>query len=283
MQVSGALQCWDDVAGYPLLLTQNEGKPGHLAVLPGFLSPSTLSALQEFIAATTVLATQQGAVSGFLQYRGTETLEEVKAALQGHNISVEPKACVWIEALADQQAALSACSRNTRRGLKEVDVFNLKFEPAYNPAFAQHYAQVADKNDFSQTYRYDDKTLAQMATADGIYPLSVYDAQGRYIGGALTGKASDEIYDTIIHAYDLEVSSASRAVLWGCTRLIEKLGGRYNNLGGGVVPYDGLHAYKMSYGGIEKPFYSIKIIFDEEGYQKAYGHSTIPDQGRFPA
>lgn len=273
---------------YPFALLQLcKENVKHMASLPGFISARSLDVLDQQIIDLKNIAQDMNVLSAFVQYRGAESLEDINGLLHRHFSSncfdVQCRTRVCVNVAQNDGGMLQKCRKDTRSRLRKIGRGDLHFSGEYNVDFCGLYQDIAHKNKFSSAYCYSDQGLLDIAGASGVFPVSIYDAQKKYIGGSILGHVGQGEVDYILSAYDNTYNNSGRAVLWYSLLAAQSLGYSTVNLGGGVAEGDSLYDFKMSFGGASVPFYTIKIVLNEGQYRDAYKiDGDISFEGRFP-
>ncbi|MBX2833451.1 MAG: hypothetical protein KTR28_00610 [Micavibrio sp.] len=259
--------------------------PIHLASPPGFLSAYTLNTFKEMLC--DLSRDPHGSATAFLQCRAPNAEKEIKDVIKQHfkdpPCLIEPRTLVQIDLTHAEDYMLAACRKDTRYRIKQSKKMDTSFRVEYNAQFWELYNHIAERNSFSNTYKYSTKDISQLISSSAIKAISVYHGQ-EYIGGSIIGAVNKERCDYILSAYTLNAPNAGRSVLWQSLLAAKSLGFENINLGGGVYEEDTLFDFKMSFGGQSAPFYTIKLVLDEALYRKAYNvvNSDIDLTGRFP-
>lgn len=273
--------------GFPLIeFSFREDSLKHLAVAPGFLSPATPEQAQSYFEFVKDKAEELGAITAFLQYRGTDT-QAIKQILKNNfdTYGIESRSVAAIDLHCDFNDMIMHCRKDTRSRVRQMlRHLDPHFTFELHDKYFTFYDLIAQDNNFSAAYCYSAQDFKNMCTAPGITPISVFDSSGQYLGGSIIGKVNDDICDYILSAYSKDIPNAGRAVMWESFMAAQKMGFKYINLGGGVTEDDALYSYKKSFGAQDWPFYSLKVIMDEARYRKFYGPLTgdIDFSGRFP-
>lgn len=280
--VPGAVELYRNGTTFPVLI-MNINEHRHAACLPGFIShtdPENISKQIELIKSTSNILT------AFLQYRGAE-ISQIKEMLTLNNIKhyITENNLVNINLDRDHEYLLQQCGRSTRLRLRKIISQNNTYNTTYNDSFYTLYNIIARHNDFSMCYMYSESDIKKMSTSNNIHSVSVYNDRNDYVGGSIIGHYDDDTCDYILSSYDKNINNSGRLILWYSIIAAKKLGYKKINLGGGITGDDSLMHFKMSFGGKKQPFYTIKIIFDEQQYRTKYNITSdtcIDMSQRFP-
>lgn len=270
--------------GFPLLRRELPNGTYHLASPPGFLSPSTAIDFIQLVFDVIQNYKILEITSAFLQCRQCDikTLEKSISSLK-YKYLIEKKPLVMIDIKEDKELYQN-CKRDTRSRLKSILKHNLIYKIGYDPMFFENYNFISKKNNFSNTYSYSKVELYKISESDGIYPISIYDHDGKYLGGSIIGRVNEFLCDYILSAYNTNISNAGRAVLWYTLVASRELGFSQINLGGGVSQGDSLETYKLSFGGRLDEFKTLKLVLDEQRFRSVYNlkNQQINLEGMFP-
>ena len=273
-----------DAAGTPLLVLSFSNGIVHLACPPGFLSPRTVRSFVEQHELVEYCRQTEEAVTAFLQYRGSwsQTFEHTLNRLYP-NHCIRKRNLVVVP-LQEDQELLRSCKRDTRARLRTVFKMGIHHKTTLEHDFSVFYDQIAQRNRFSSVYRYSSTDFQSLCRAKSIHPISVFDQEGRYLGGSILGTVDEQRCDYILSAYNSDILNSGRAVLWESLIAARKMGFSAVNLGGGVQEGDSLERFKISFGGRKQPFYTFKIILDSAEYCRILQikKSEIDLEGRFP-
>ncbi len=259
----------------------------HAASPPGFLSAQNHDQFTNLITHLQKTHKDEKIASAFIQYRGPDTdpiEKSIAETFAQSHYRIEKRKRVNVTLNDDLEHILSHCRRDTRARIKQTQKAGFYFKPDYHSRFFELYDSIAKQNKFSQAYCYARPDIENMLTVNEVKAVSVFDGSGQYAGGSIIGMVNNHEYDYILSAYNAGIENSGRAVLWHSIIAAKDLGGRYLNLGGGIRDGDGLHDFKLSFGGINQGFLTIKIILDEELFRSAYtvNDKVISLEGRFP-
>jgi len=268
----------------PILIINHPKGFHHLATPPGFLSCQNESEFSSHLKFLESLRKDFSAITAFLQYRGRYS-PNIDQYLEKSSVfySIEKKNMVYVE-LLEEKIMFDNCKRSTKSRLRPTLEKGIIHKHKLDNKLWDLYEIISKDNNFGISYRYSPGDLKSMSESSNLYPVSIYDTKSNFLGGSLVGKVNDDCCDYIISAYDKRRVNSGRAVLWQSLIAAKELGFKKVNLGGGVEIGDGLESFKLSFGGIIKNFYSIKIIFDEFKFNELFNtQRPIRDlKGKFP-
>ncbi len=271
-----------------ILLKLAPDRPLHFASPPGFLSPVNLDILHQLIKIILETSPEKNAASAFLQYRGEENYQDLKGyldkALSGLIFHIEERKRVRIDLTPPPNEMLQSCRKDTRARLRQVEREGFYAKQEHHPEFQNMYSAMAKRNNFSPIYEYTASDIEAIIQSSGIRSVSLYDKNDQYCGGSILGNVDGMECDYILSTYAPQITNSGRAVLWHSLNAAKTLGFHHINLGGGVSEQDDLYDFKMSFGGISMPFYTIKIVLNEQLYRTAYGitDGSLNLKERFP-
>ena len=268
----------------PILLINHPKGFYHLATPPGFLSCQNESEFSSHLKFLQSLRKKITPITAFLQFRGTYS-PKIDQYFQKLSVfySIEKKNMIFVE-LLEQEIMFNNCKRSTRSRLRPILEEGIIHKYKLDNKLFDLYEIISKDNNFGISYRYSHADLKSMSESSNLYPISIYDTKSNFLGGSLVGKVNDDCCDYIISAYDKHRVNSGRAVLWQSLIAAKELGFKKINLGGGVEIGDGLESFKLSFGGMIKNFYSIKIIFNEFKFSEIFKvQRPIRDlKGKFP-
>ena len=237
---------------YPLFVTTHSRKFKHFSSPPGFLSPLTQSHFIDQCNDLLSLPTSTKPLTAYLQFRDNK-IEEIISFLEENNIcyNINERFLVILD-LESETIMLAKTKRDTRSRLNKILRCNYTTTINYDTIFSEFYSSIAERNNFSKIYKYNNSDLENISRLNNIIPISIYDESGSYItdgGGSILGKVNNNICDYILSAYNLNYKNSGRITLWNSVVKAKELGFKKINLGGGIKNKDSLESYKLSFWG----------------------------------
>jgi hypothetical protein len=235
----------------------------HICTLPGFISPSSPDVFTQMV---DVVSKDLRGVTAYFQYRGdhTQIINHIHAGIRKQNIAL-------LCTVSKPHEFLERCGRSTRLRLRKALGEEYYSEVRLDGRFVELYERFVRVKNFKALYAYGESDFFSLEFDLDLLPLSIYRSDGRYIGGSIMGRYSDDTYDYILSCYDSAFPNAGRIVVYESQRYIHSLGYKYLNLGGGTRDNDSLMQFKMSMGAREKTIAYFKLITNVSLFEEFFG------------
>lgn len=251
----------------------------------GFATSGDVSALAD---AWTADWRRRGAISAYVQLSPFRSPGQWRKLLPALAEWLQPAQDCWCWDLRPEaDALLAAMSSKHRQLLRKWLREDPRVEwdqPVLLARFNELYAGFLGRQSIASIYHYHASQLALLAAAPGSLLVGARNEHGD-IEAVTMFLYSGETSDSFLNAATLTGRRHSRGLYWlGALRLRE-LGVQHLNLGGGIVPGDGLSEFKDRLGAARSPTLALKQVFDRDRYVAACVTTGVPadEKGYFPA
>ena len=238
------------VDDFPLCINSNQSTHSHISTLPGFISPNCSSETIEILKS---IKLNESILTGFIQSRKANSYLLENYDYKKQNIAV-------LETESKPNKFLAKCRRSTRSRLRNA--FNKKHytSVSFSHLFYKYYEILCNEKNFKSIYSYTKNDFQKLNFDTNLIPISIYNEEGDFVGGSIVGRYNKENFDYILSCYDEKIKNAGRIVIFESQKYVNKIGGKYLNLGGGTTENDSLFDFKLSFGAFIQPIYYFKIV-----------------------
>ena len=238
------------IYGFPFCIDLNLNNNNHISTLPGFISPHctsvTISILNKIKSDDTIL-------TGFIQSRNANSF-----LLENYNYKKQNIAVLQTE--SNTNKFLAKCRRSTRNRLRNALNNKYHISDSFTNQFSTYYQFLSTGKSFKPIYRYNKNDFKLLNFDKDLIPISIFNKKGEFIGGSIVGRYNNDHFDYILSCYDQRIENAGRIVIFESQKYVNRIGGKYLNLGGGTTENDSLFDFKLSFGAFTQPIYYFKIV-----------------------
>jgi hypothetical protein len=165
-----------------------------------------------------------------------------------------------VSPLAPASKGILAKIRDTERTGFEL----VEDRAALAPSLKKLYPESMRRAGAKPHFLVSERTLEGWALDPGSLVLGA-SVQGE-IAAVSVFNASRNHAEYQINATTPEGRSCAAWLIWHAVRILKARGVLTMNLGGGVRPGDGLYCFKERFGGIRRPIYSLRQVYDHEEF-----------------
>jgi len=238
------------ICDFPLCVDSNQNICSHISTLPGFISPNCSS---ETIEILTNIKLNDSILTGFIQSRKANSFLLKNYDYKKQNIAV-------LQTESDPNKFISKCRRSTRNRLRKTLNKKHFISDSFSNQFSKYYEILCNEKNFKSIYSYKKSDFQILNFNTNLIPISIYNDQGEFVGGSIVGRYNNDNFDYILSCYDGRIKNAGRIVIFESQKYVNKIGGKYLNLGGGTTENDSLFDFKLSFGAFTQPVYYFKIV-----------------------
>ncbi len=285
-----ALWVYEGVAGRAACVVGLRDAPGGFDIatplgFAGFATAGDVSALGD---AWTADWKHRGAIAAYVQLSPFLPPSQWRQLLPALAECLQPARDCWCWDLRPEPDALLAAMSSKhrqllRRWLREAA--RVEWDQSLLLAhFNELYAEFLKRQSIASIYHYHASPLALIAAAPGSLLVGARNEHGD-IEAVTMFLYSAKTSDSFLNAATVAGRRHSRGLYWlGALRLRE-LGVQHLNLGGGIVPGDGLSDFKDRLGASRSSTLALKQVFDRHRYVAACETAGVPadETGYFPA
>jgi hypothetical protein len=238
------------ICDFPLCVDSNQNIYSHISTLPGFISTNCSS---ETIEILTNIKLNEFILTGFIQSRKANSFLLENYDYKKQNIAV-------LQTESDPNKFLSRCRRSTRNRLRNALNQKYYISDSFSNLFAKYYEILCNEKNFKSIYSYTKSDFQKLNFDTDLIPISIYNDEGKFVGGSIVGRYDDDNFDYILSCYDEKIKNAGRIVIFESQKYVNLIGGKYLNLGGGTTENDSLFDFKLSFGAFIQPIFYFKIV-----------------------
>lgn len=280
----------EGVAGRAACVVALRDAPGgfDIATPLGFAGFATGGDVSALGAAWTQDWTRRGAITAYVQLSPFRPPDRWRELLPGLTDWLQPAQDCWCWNLrpeADELlAGMSSKHRQLlRKWLREEATVEWD-QQVLLTHFNRLYAEFLGRHAIASIYHYHASPLALIAAAPGTVLVGARNEHGD-IEAVTMFLHGEKTADSFLNAATVAGRRHSRGLYWLGVLRLRALGVQHLNLGGGIVPGDGLSEFKDRLGATRSPTLALKQVFDRDRFAAACAMAGVPADvsGYFPA
>lgn len=254
----------------------------------GFAGFALLGDVPELAEAWTRNWTARGAIAAYVQLSPFQSPGRWQALLPGLSALLKPGQDCWCWDLRPSPDALLAGMSSKHRQLLRKwlrEEARVEWDQRLlRVRFNDLYGDFLGRQEIPSVYHYHPQHIDLMASAPGTLFVGARSAQGE-IEAVTMFLFCGSHADSFLNAATIEGRRHSRGLYWLGVMRLREIGVQMVNLGGGIVPGDGLSEFKIRLGATRSPTVAIKQIFDRVRYGSACNSVGVSAdaEGYFPA
>jgi hypothetical protein len=231
---------------------------------------------------------ERGAIAGYLQLSPFDSPATWRERLPGLSRWLQPAQDCWCWDLRPGPEALLAGMAKKHRQLlhkwQREGAELVHDQRELRAAFPRLFADLLRWQPLPALYRYDEAALSELTDAPGVLYVGARGADGEIEAVTIFLYAGTRA-EGFLNAATLDGRRHSRALYWQAMLDLRAAGVEEVNLGGGIVPGDGLSEFKERLGARRAPTLALKQVFDEARYEQACASVgvEVSTDGYFPA
>lgn len=174
-------------------------------------------------------------------------------------------------------------SRNRRRQLRgwHAGAGHLESDREVVAAFVEReYPAFVARRAMGPALRFSGATLADLARHPEVLAIGARDADG--LAAAMLITTAGVHADLLLNVSRPGGERHSTELVWTAAMALKARGTRWLDLGGGARDGDSLAEFKLRFGGLAAPFWSLRHVFDQARYDRLLG-ARAGTGGYFPA
>jgi hypothetical protein len=230
----------------------------------------------------------RGAIAAFVQLSPFDSPQAWQARLGALSQWLRPSPDCWVWDLRPEPSQLFAAMAKKHRQLLQKWLREgtepVRDQDELRAAFPALYADFLRRQPMPAVYHYDADALAQLEAAPGVHYVGARGEDGA-IEAITIFLHSGTQGEGFLNAATPLGRRHSRGLYWQAMLDLRAAGVHDLNIGGGILPGDGLAEFKQRLGTRRAPTLALKQVFDDGRYRQACVSVGVEPttEGYFPA